>query len=51
VGPREEVGPLGKQTALGVLRHLAEGPEPVEADPEAVDEHDPRSAELESAEA
>ncbi|MEY2746822.1 MAG: hypothetical protein RL112_1864, partial [Planctomycetota bacterium] len=51
VGPREEVGPLGKSTALGVLHHLAEGPEPVAADPERVDERDPRSAELESAEA
>ena len=50
VGPREEVGPLGKSTALGVLRHLAAGPDPVAADPESVDEHDPRSAELESAE-
>jgi DEAD/DEAH box helicase domain-containing protein len=34
VGPREEVGPLGKQTACKVLRHLAEGPDLVSGNPD-----------------
>ncbi|MBL8862591.1 MAG: DEAD/DEAH box helicase [Planctomycetes bacterium] len=32
VGPREEVGPLGKEVALRVLAHLAAGPDPTPAD-------------------
>ena len=34
VGPREEVGPLGKQTASKVLRHMAEGPDLVSGNPD-----------------
>ena len=34
VGPREEVGPLGKQTASKVLRHMAEGADLVSGNPD-----------------
>lgn len=42
VGPPQEVGELGKETALRVLEHLVEGPAPVEAP--AVLEEDPHSS-------
>jgi DEAD/DEAH box helicase domain-containing protein len=34
VGPPEEVGPLGKETAVRILEHLVRGPDLVPCEPE-----------------